>query len=877
MHGRLVPLMICCVSGGLLSGHAQTLEAAENLAPLQVDPALLDPSAPPPQPPQQPPQVRPVTAPPEPEARPIAPRAPAAEPTRPAAQESEQAPPATGAVRPTAPAVAPDVAPATTPAAAPAPESTPAPAPAAEPTPRPAEDAAPTVPPAESAPLPGLRLSPRLRPLRGRSDEPRPTFLAADRIDANGPNETAAQGNVDLRRIGNTVSADRLTYWQDEDEVEAEGNVILTQDLDRISGPKLRLKLEKSIGYFETPTYSITRLPPPGQTRESTTAYGQAERIDFEGENLFRLTRATYSTCGPENPDWYARGRDVFLDYTREVGEARDATVVFKGVPFLYSPWLEFSLNNQRKSGFLTPTFGTTSQTGVSLTLPYYWNIAPDMDATIAPRYMSRRGLQVGGEFRYLEHGYSGIARGEYLPNDQVFGADRYAYSLQHAQALPFGLSAGLDVNGVSDDTYFTDLASRATITSQTNLLRQGNLNYSGGWWNAMALLQRYQTLQDPARPPVLKPYEKLPQLQITANRPDLKGFAVSAIGDYTDFSHPTLDTGRRLVVYPQVAYPMETSSFFVTPKLGVHFRNYDLTRQLSTGPDSISVTLPIASVDSGLTFERQTDWFGANTTQTLEPRLYYLYVPYQDQSQIPLFDTAQADYNFAQIFSENRFSGNDRIGDANQITAAVVSRLLDGNGVELMRGAIGQRYYFRDQTVTLAPGIPAQTSRSADILATLAGRVGRALSFDTAVQYNPNEETTERFVFGGRYQPGPARVLSASYRFQKNVLEDVDVSGQWPLFGGWYGVGRYSYSLRDRRLLAALGGLEYNGGCWVARVVVERFATTLDTVNNTFFVQLELNGLSSIGSNPLDILNRNIPGYGRINQPVADPVFGAD
>lgn len=725
--------------------------------------------------------------------------------------------------------------------------------------------------------MPGLRLTPRLSPLRARRDEPRPTFLTADRIDAKNPNETVAQGNVDLRRIGNTVQADRLTYWQDEDEVEAEGSVVLTQDLDRISGPKLRLNLEKSVGYFETPTYSLTHLPPAGQTRPATTAYGQAQRIDFEGENLFRLAKATYTTCGPENPDWYAQGRDVFLDYTREVGEVRDATIVFKGVPFLYSPWLGFSLNGQRKSGFLAPTFGTTSKTGISLAVPYYWNIAPDKDATIVPRFMARRGLQLGGEFRYLEYGYNGIARGEYLPHDQVTGTDRYAYAVVHTQSLPYGFSAGVNVNGVSDGTYFTDLASRTTITSQTNLLRQGNLNYSGGWWNAMAVVQRYQTLQDPQRPPVIKPYEKLPQLQLNANRPDLNGFAASGIADYTDFSNPNLDSGWRLVAYPQIAYPFETSSFFVTPKLGLNYRSYNLVRRVTSGPDNISVTLPIASVDSGMTFERQTEWFGASTTQTLEPRLYYLYVPFRDQDQIPLFDTAQADYNFAQIFSDNRFSGNDRIGDANQLTAAVVSRLLDPNGVELIRGALGQRYYFSDQRVTLVPGAPPQTNRTADLLAALTGRVGPAISFDSAWQYNPNDRQTERFAIGGRFQPGPNRVLNASYRYQRNVLEDVDASGQWPLYGGWYGVGRYSYSLLDRRVLAALGGLEYNGGCWVLRVVVERFATAVNVVNNTFFVQLELNGLSSIGSNPLDVLNRNIPGYGRINQPVADPVFGSD
>jgi LPS-assembly protein len=698
-------------------------------------------------------------------------------------------------------------------------------------------------------------------------------FLAAERIRTEGPNVTVAEGSVDLRRMDYTVTADRVTYWQLEDEVEAEGNVVLTQDLDRIAGPKMRLNLETNVGYFDAPAYSITRSAPG---TAPLTGHGRAERIDFEGENHYRLKDATYSTCGPDDPDWYAQGSEVELDYTDEMGEARHGRVVFKGVPIMYSPWLEFPLNNRRKSGLLAPTFGSTSLTGVSLMVPYYWNIAPDMDATLAPRYMSKRGFQLGGEFRYLEPDFNGTLRGEYLPNDQVLNEQRHAYSVQHTHRLPFGVAASLDLNGVSDDTYFTDLSTRSTITSQTNLLRQGTLSYSGGWWQAQAIAQRYQTLQDPGLPPVVKPYEKLPQLLLSARRPDVLGFDMGLVGDYTDFSHPTLDEGRRLVLYPQASFPLQTQAFFVTPRVGAHFTRYDLDRRLSTGPDSISRSLPIASVDAGVVFERDSDWFGRALTQTLEPRLYYLYVPYEDQSQIPLFDTASADYNFAQIFSDNIFSGSDRIADANQITAAVVSRLLDANGAEVVRGALGQRFYFEDQRVTL-PGVPPRIDRTADLLAALSGRLGGQVFFDTAWEFNPNTQDTQRFVVGGRYQPGTGRVLSAGYRMQRDVLEEIDISGQWPLYGRWHGVGRYNYSLQDRRLIEAIGGVEYNAGCWAARFVVQRFATTVNEVNNAFFLQLELNGFSRIGSNPVDLLSRAIPGYGRIEQPTADPVFGGD
>jgi LPS-assembly protein len=823
MDGRVFPLIVCCVAGGVTAGVPLPAAAQQNLPPLRVDPALLGaPPAPPPETVAPRPSRAPVEAGALPESAPAT-------------------PPAAPAIRPVPPAV-------------PAPPAAPAspPAPAVDP------GAAAEPPPAAPGPAPAA---------------PGAVFLAADRIRTEGPEVTVAEGNVDLRRLDNTVSADRLTYWQVEQEVEAEGNVVLTQDRDRIAGPKMRLNLDTSVGYFDSPVYSITRSV---TSRAAMTGHGRAGRIDFEGEDHYRLTDATYSTCGPDDPDWYAQGSEVTLDYTEEMGEARHGRVVFQGVPIMYSPWLEFPLNNRRKSGFLAPTFGSTSLTGVSLMLPYYWNIAPDMDATLAPRYMSKRGLQLGGEFRYLDPDYAGTLRGEYLPDDQVLNQDRHAYAVQHTHRLPFGVSASLDLNGVSDDTYFTDLATRSTITSQTNLLRQGVLAYSGGWWTAQAIAQRYQTLQDPELPPVVKPYEKLPQLLLTALRPDILGLTLAMLGDYTDFSHSTLDQGRRFVLYPQASFPLQTEAFFLTPRLGLHYTRYDLERRVSGGPDGITRTLPITSVDAGVVFERDADWFGRALTQTLEPRLYYLYVPFEDQSQIPLFDTARADYNFAQIFSDNIFSGSDRIADANQITAAVVSRLLDANGAEVIRGALGQRFHFSDQRVTL-PGVPPRTDRTADLLAALSGRLGAPLFFDTSWEFNPNTQDTQRFVVGARYQPGPGRVLSAGYRMQRDVLEEIDLSGQWPFGGRWHGVGRYNYSLQDRRLIEAIGGVEYNAGCWAARFVVQRFATTVNEVNNAIFLQLELNGFSRIGSNPLDLLTRSIPGYGRIEQPTADPVFGGD
>ena len=614
--------------------------------------------------------------------------------------------------------------------------------------------------------------------------------------------------------------------------------------------------------------------------RAAVEGRGEAERIDFEGENQIRISDGTYTTCKPGNDSWYARASEMKLDYDNEVGEGRHGTVYFKDVPILYSPWLTFSLNNQRKSGFLAPTFGSTSQSGFDFTVPYYWNIAPNMDATISPRVLSKRGLQVNSEFRYLDSSYTGQARLELLPNDMVRNENRYGLSLMHTQALAPGLSGMINYNRVSDDNYYTDLSSRIGSTSQTQLLRQGMLTWApSGWWTTTLNVQSYQTLQPDPTVPVTRPYNLVPQITFNARKPDWYNTDSSLFGQYTAFSNadPAKPEAKRLVVYPQVALPFIQPGWYVTPKLGVHATSWSLNRQGADVPDSLSRTLPVFSVDAGMTFERPLDWFGKNFTQTLEPRLFYLNVPYQDQSKVPVFDSALADFNFAQIFAENQFTGQDRFNDANQLTAALTSRLIaPDSGREVMRAMIGQRYYFSNQQVTLNnTDAEKRNWTKSDLLAAFSGEVGPRLYADAALQYNVEQARSERMTLGGRYLPEPGKVFNAAYRFNRDQIKQVDFSGQWPIGGGWYAVGRMNYSLKEQQPIQNIAGFEYNGGCWVLRIVGQRLATTSGTASTAFFVQLELNDFSRIGSNPLDVLKRNIQGYGLINQPTADPVFG--
>lgn len=706
-----------------------------------------------------------------------------------------------------------------------------------------------------------------------------PVYLVADRIDGTTSVETIAQGNVDLQSDQRTVKTDRLVYREPLDEAEATGNVVLTGPGESIAGPHLKLKLGDSVGTFDSPSYLTHGI---NSSDPATMAHGTAARLDFQGKDKYLLTDATYTTCpaNSRDPDWFARSRELSLDYTTSKGVARNATVLFKGVPILYSPWLSFTLDNQRKTGLLAPTVGSTSKGGMEFTTPFYWNIAPDMDATIAPRVMAKRGTQWSGEYRYLGQGYAGQVAGEYLGDDQITHTNRNALTILHNQDFGYGFTGSLNLNKVSDDTYFTDLSTRLSNITQTNLLRQGLISYGGGgWWSASLMAQRFQTLQDPSQPRVGIPYDRLPQLLVTANRADMPfGTELIFSGEYVDFSHPTgsMVEGKRTTLYPQLAFPMQTSAFYVTPKVGFYSAHYQLTQQAIGNPDQISVNVPIFSVDAGTVFERPLQLFSQDLTQTLEPRAFYLRVPQRDQSKIPIFDTGVADFNFAQIFSENAYSGGDRISDANQLTLAATSRIIDTtSGEELLRGAIGQRYYFADQTVAI-PGVAPRTGYIADFLAALTGKLNREISIDSGMQYNYQDSQVERLNLGARYQPEAGKAFNAAYRYTRSLLQQIDTSAQWPLFGGWHAVGRYNYSLRDKRGIETIAGLEYDGGCWAARFVMQRLATAVGQVNNSIFIQLELNGFSSIGSNPNEVLKRNVPGYGRITQPVADPVFAS-
>lgn len=690
--------------------------------------------------------------------------------------------------------------------------------------------------------------------------------------------EVVAEGEAEIVRDDFRLRADRLSYNELTDEVVAEGNVSLERGEDRLTSTRGRLIVFERTGEFEQPSYSFattTRSQETGLDRE-IVGRGEADLIRLEGENLYRLDNATYTTCKPESSDWYIKAGELELDYDRKVGVARATSLVFKGVPLLYWPRMSFPLAEQRQSGFLVPTVGASNKTGFDMAVPYYWNIAPNYDATIVPRLMTRRGLQLGGEFRYLSQNFEGQTRFEWMPRDRITGEARGLGSVQHTHALTDRLRASVNLNAVTDDEYFEDLSTTLSIASRRNLLREGRLDYYGSWWQASAMAQGFQTLRDDFE----APYQRLPQLTLNAQRNDLPagaGFAFES--EYVAFRHrdDAMVEGQRMSAYPQLSLPFQRPGWYVTPKVGVHYTRYDLQDPVMPGgATGITRSLPIFSVDAGMFFDRDSRIFGRNFQQTLEPRLYYVRIPYEDQSEIPIFDTARYDFGFAQIFSENRYSGIDRIGDANQLTAALTTRFIEtDSGIERMRATIGQRYHFDDRRVGL-PGEALSDFGRTDILAQFSGRLSRTLSLDFATQYSPEQGNTQRTNVRLRFQPEHLKVFNIGYRYSRDVLRDVDVSAQWPLWGRWYGVGRVTRSIEDKRTTEALLGLEYVStcGCWALRTALHRFAVNPDDVTNAFFFQLELTGIGGIGPSPMNLIRRSVPGYGVINESVSDPYF---
>lgn len=725
---------------------------------------------------------------------------------------------------------------------------------------------------AQSSPTPEppllLRPTPSLTEKRSVPDQSLPTFLRGQKLEGVTERETVVTGNAELRRGGTVLQANEIRYQLVEDMVRAQGQVRLIRDGNIYQGPSLRYEMDTDNG----------ELGPGEFTLISTGARADAEKTEFQGKDVLKFFNTRYSTCRRGDNSWYLQATQIHIDNNEGVGTARNAYIVFQGVPLLASPYLQFPVNEQRRSGFLTPSFGVSSIRGVEIDTPYYWNIAPNRDYTLTPRVLSKRGLQLGNEFRYLEPGYNGITLLDLMPNDRANGKRRWALDSRHSQQFKAGWSGYWSVARASDDSYFDDFSRSVVPISTRQLAQEGGISYGASWWSASTRIQKFQVLQD-AKRSIGIPYERVPQISARGQRYDLGGFDLGAEADYTRFAHPTQVTGSRAVLIPYISYPIVTPFWSFTPKTSLNLASYSLDRaRLAAGSPlraSFHRAVPTFSLDTSLTFERDTRWFGSDLLQTFEPRLFYVKTPYKDQTAAPLFDTGVPDLNFAQLFSENRFSGLDRVADADQLTVAVSSRFIEpDSGTERLRATVGQRFYFENQRVNATTSNSVSVAQKTDFLVSLGGQITRAIAADATAQFDATSNRATRSSAGVRYSPVSGQFVSATYRLVRDSItarrsvEQVDLAAQWPIGGGWIGVARMNYSTLDRKVTESLLGLEYRRDCWSLRAVLQRFPTGTGTVDTSIFFQLNLNGFTSVGSSPNDALQRNIPGYRPINEP---------
>lgn len=717
-------------------------------------------------------------------------------------------------------------------------------------------------------PGPGpLRL--RLEPALGASDPApadsgRPIFALGKQASGRPNRDLTLEGDAEIRHAGTVVRGNRITWYEDDEELVAVGNVRVVRAGSIFVGEGLQLRLDSNTGSFHAPTYELPLYD----------GRGEADRLDFLGGRRVGLVNATYTTCEPQDPDWYLRADELTIDEERGEGRGRGARLYFKDVQLLGVPYFGFPLGDQRRSGVLAPSFSMSSTTGAELMVPYYWNMAPNHDLTLYPRIMAKRGTMLGGQYRYLEPSYHGTFDGEFTSKDNVTGDKRYQWSWLTNVTNLGGWRGQFNLNAVSDDNYFVDYSRSIVDSAERSLPRDAYLARGFGDWLVLGRISKWQNILEARLAP---PYEREPQIMARYAKREWRGFDFTTTLDATRFVRPLAGAveGLRVVADNELSYPFQLPGGFVVPRVGLHMSSYRLDNN-TRGADRLDRVLPTFSVDAGLVFERDTEVFDQPMLQTLEPRLFYVRTPYRDQSEFPVFDTGIADFNFAQLFSTNTFVGGDRIADANHLTAAVISRFVEpATGAERFRVALGQRLYFNPQRVALL-GTTVPTDRRSDVLLAASGDFGNGMTLDGGVQWSVQDSRVPRFSLAWRYLPEVGKVLNVGVRYLRNEIGQFDTSWRWPVSRRWVAIGRLNYSWADTRrdpltlaimpadpgFVESVLGFEYRRDCWTARFVVQRFTTAAFEKTTAFFLQLELRGVGHLGSDPFDILTRNIRGY---------------
>jgi LPS-assembly protein len=707
----------------------------------------------------------------------------------------------------------------------------------------------------------------------GASADTGPIDLAAGGVTyRRDENLVEAVGGVSVLREDQRVEADRLTYDRARQTITSPSATYLEYPQLRLIGEGAEINLETEQGRIDAPRF---RLSGPLNVR------GRADTGYVVSPSRTAYRDLLYTSCPPGSNAWSLRASQLKLDQEAGVGIARDARLRVRGVPVFYTPYLQFPIDDRRRSGFLIPSVGSSEDNGFELQTPYYWNIAPNLDATFTPRLMTERGIQLGSEFRWLTRPDAGEIRAEILPEDRAYDGDnrtRWAFTgLESGQWLG-RLRTSLDFSAVSDDQYLEDLGNNIDITSTRRLRQRGDITYFGQGWSLLTRLEGFQTIDQV--PATARPYGRLPQVLFRINPSQLLPEApgrltgrptVGLEAEYNYFDHNHKVHGQRFTLTPVLSWPLQRSYGHLIPGARLYASSYTLSDTVLDEPDDPSHLIPSLDLDGKLIFERETAWLGDAAVQTLEPRLYYLYTPYEDQSDTPVFDSSELDFSFANLFRNNRFTGRDRIGDANQMTAGISSRMLRAaTGEELFRISIGQIYYFDERRVQIFG--PPQTDDTSPYTGELSAQLFENWLGRASFQWDPDadqDDSLPRRTLRLEYRDPERRMLNFAYRAdltpaaERNRYEDTDLSFRLPFGPQVEMVGRWLYSIRHDETMDAFAGVELGKCCWRLRVLGRHFKRRPeDAATTSVMLQVELAGLGAIGDPIGDFLEREIYGY---------------
>jgi len=719
------------------------------------------------------------------------------------------------------------------------------------------------------APPSAAGAAPAAKPLRAEGNIDVSSDTATVGVDGN----MTLEGNVVLRQGGREIRANEVQYDAHNTSVSTAGHIDYTDSLVHVTGAGGSYSAAAG-AEFRSAEFSLRQR----------AARGAAQDMMLTPQGVIRLRGVMFTTCPVPDKSWQLKADSIVLDTRNRLGTGTDAQIRFMGVPLIYLPWVSFPLGSERKSGFLFPGIGNTSYGGLQLSVPYYWNIAPNADFTFQPVEYSRSGPDLGGDLRFLTQHQRGEVDWNYLPYDGAFHASRSRVRLSDVAELPDDFRLSVKAENVSDPFYFEDFSQGPEGASTAFIERRATLSYRGDHWSVDGEAQQYQTI-DYTLAVNDRPYARVPRIAVSADY-GLGAAGVLRYGfdsELVDFRRPdgaTGVTGWRADVMPGASLDLTGPGYFLRPALAWRATSYQLDDTAPGQPRSPSRTLPIASLDTGLVFERDA---GSRNQRklTLEPRIQYLDVPYRNQDQLPVFDTALPDLHPVELFRNNRYVGADRVSDANQVSAGFTSRLLDAhNGRQFLAATFGQAYYFQNPRVIL-PGEAPTTGRRSDFVAQLALTAFQDWSADAGVQWDPQNERSERTTVNLQYKPASDAVLNLAYRYERFVLirqlvqgvaqpfqqgfDQVEFSGAWPIRRQWNVFTRDVYSLRDHTPLERFAGFEYRACCWRVRLGARRFVNSHDPTASQetgVWLQLELAGLASVGSASDASLSEAIRGY---------------